>query len=51
MAWFLLTEVFKLPKDCLYVTYFNGDEKLGIEADDESLDIWRSLGYVGIMCF
>src|SRR6476469_10649951 len=32
-AWELLTEVFKLDKDRLYVTYFEGDQKDGTAAD------------------
>eukprot|EP01018_Ginkgo_biloba_P037516 Gb_41577 [translate_table: standard] len=39
-AWELLTEVYKLPVDRLYVTYFGGDEKLGLPADSEARDIW-----------
>ncbi|MCL7028808.1 hypothetical protein MKW94_012239 [Papaver nudicaule] len=39
-AWELLTQVYKLPSDRVYVTYFGGDEKLGVEADDEARDIW-----------
>jgi alanyl-tRNA synthetase len=44
MAWELLTEVYKLPKDRLYMTYFGGDEKLGLEADLEARQIWLDLG-------
>lgn len=40
-AWELLTEVFKLEKDRLYVTYFEGDEKDGTAADAETQDLWR----------
>ncbi|KAF8608721.1 hypothetical protein BDV93DRAFT_518786 [Ceratobasidium sp. AG-I] len=43
-AWELLTEVYKLPKDRLYVTYFEGDAKQGLEPDTEARDIWRSVG-------
>lgn len=39
-AWELLVEVYKLPADRLYATYFGGDEKLGIPADTEARDIW-----------
>jgi hypothetical protein len=39
-----LTEVYKLPKDRLYVTYFEGDSKQGLEPDTEARDIWRSVG-------
>lgn len=44
MAWELLTEVYKLPKDRLYITYFGGDEKLGLKADLECRQIWLDLG-------
>lgn len=40
-AWELLTEVYQLPKDRLYITYFEGDPKNGIVCDDETRDIWR----------
>ncbi|KAE8234372.1 hypothetical protein CF326_g588 [Tilletia indica] len=43
-AWELLTKVYKLPADRLYVTYFEGDAKLGLEPDLETRDIWRKLG-------
>jgi alanyl-tRNA synthetase len=32
-SWELLTEVYKLDKDRLYVTYFEGDAKEGLETD------------------
>src|ERR1700761_2969662 len=35
-AWELLTEVFKIDKERLYVTIFEGDAKEGLERDDES---------------
>ncbi|MCT4559844.1 MAG: alanine--tRNA ligase, partial [Crocinitomicaceae bacterium] len=40
-AWELLTEVYKLPKDRLYVTVFEGDAKDGVPRDDESIEIWK----------
>ncbi|KAK9727725.1 DHHA1 domain [Popillia japonica] len=43
-AWELLTEVFKLPPERLYVTYFGGDEKQGLEPDSECKQIWLDLG-------
>lgn len=43
-AWELLTTVFKLPLDCLYVTYFGGNEAAGLEPDDECKNIWLRLG-------
>lgn len=40
-SWELLTEVYKLPKDRLYVTYFEGDEKEGLKADTETYELWK----------
>jgi alanyl-tRNA synthetase len=40
-AWQLLTDVYKLPKDRLYVTVFEGDEKEGLTFDQESYDHWK----------
>ncbi|PWK78192.1 alanyl-tRNA synthetase [Mucilaginibacter oryzae] len=40
-SWELLTEVYKLPKDRLYVTYFEGDEREGLEADTETYELWK----------
>ena len=39
-AWQLLTEVYGLPKDRLYATYFEGDETLGLAADEEARQFW-----------
>ncbi len=44
-AWELLTEVYKISPDILYVTVFEGDEKEGLGFDSESYDIWKQ--YVG----
>ncbi|WVQ81256.1 alanine-tRNA ligase [Cryptococcus sp. DSM 104549] len=44
MAWDLLTRVYGLPKDRLYVTYFEGDAKQGLEPDTEAQQLWRDLG-------
>jgi len=41
MAWELLTEVYKLPKDRLYATYFGGDASQGLEPDLEAKAIWE----------
>lgn len=43
-AWELLTEVFKLQADRLYVTYFGGNKEAGLEPDLECKEIWRKLG-------
>tara|TARA_R110002012_G_scaffold321400_2_gene549028 strand:- start:1601 stop:4210 length:2610 start_codon:yes stop_codon:yes gene_type:complete len=42
-AWELLTEVFKVNKDILYVTVFEGDEADGIPMDQEAYDFWKAL--------
>jgi len=40
-SWELLTEVYKLPKDRLYVTVFEGDKKENLEKDQEAYDFWK----------
>ncbi|WP_354354800.1 alanine--tRNA ligase [Pedobacter sp. UYP30] len=40
-SWELLTDVYKIPKENLYVTYFEGDEKEGLEKDQEAYDFWK----------
>ena len=40
-AWELLTKVFKLDKDRLYVTVFEGDPKENLEFDQEAYDCWK----------
>jgi alanyl-tRNA synthetase len=42
MAWELLTKVYELPKDRLYVTVFEGDTSDNLGVDQESIDIWKS---------
>jgi len=39
-SWELLTEVYKLDKNKLYVTIFEGDEKEGIPEDTEAYSVW-----------
>lgn len=39
-AWELLTEVYHIPKDMLYVTIFEGDEKEGLEKDHQAYQYW-----------
>lgn len=41
-AWELLTEVYQLPKDRLYATVFEGDEKDGLAFDQEAFDFWKA---------
>ena len=45
MAWQLMTEVYGIPADRLYVTYFAGNDELGLIADEECRDIWLQIGY------
>jgi len=40
-AWELLTEVYKIDKDRLYVTIFGGDKDDKLEADMEAYDFWK----------
>ena len=40
-AWDLLTNVYKLPVDRIYVTVFEGDKSDGVPLDQESIDIWK----------
>jgi len=40
-SWELLTEVYKIPKEKLYVTYFEGDEKEGLAKDQAAYDLWK----------
>ena len=42
-AWELLTEVYKIPVDRLYVTVFEGDAKDNVPKDEESYTIWKKL--------
>ena len=42
-AWELMTDVYKINKDNLYVTVFEGDEKDGLTADSESYELWKSI--------
>ena len=39
-AWELLTDIWGLDPDRLYATYFEGNKKLGLEADREAYDLW-----------
>ena len=42
-AWELLTEVYKIDKNDLYVTVFGGDEKDGLSLDREAYDFWKKI--------
>ncbi|MFL5765438.1 MAG: alanine--tRNA ligase [Bacteroidia bacterium] len=40
-AWELLTEVYKIDKDRLYVTVFEGSKEDNLSFDQEAYDIWK----------
>ncbi|SFH80842.1 alanine--tRNA ligase [Halpernia frigidisoli] len=40
-AWELLTEVYKIPKENLYVTVFEGDKNENLGRDQEAFDYWK----------
>ncbi len=40
-AWELLTEVYGIPKENLYVTIFEGDETENLERDNEAYNYWK----------
>lgn len=42
-AWELLTEVYKIPKDILYVSVFEGNPAENVPFDQEAWDIWATL--------
>ncbi len=42
-AWQLLTEVFKVDKDSLYVSVFEGSAADGLEMDKEAFDLWKAI--------
>jgi alanyl-tRNA synthetase len=44
MAWELLTKVYGLNPERLYVTYFGGDEKAGLKPDLEAKKLWMDMG-------
>jgi alanyl-tRNA synthetase len=42
-SWELLTEVYKLDKNRLYVTIFEGDAKEGLPRDEEAYNEWKKV--------
>ncbi len=40
-SWEFLTKVLNIPKDRLYVTVFQGDEKEGLPKDEEAANEWK----------
>jgi len=41
-AWELLTEVYGIPKENLYVTIFEGDASENLDRDQDAYDFWKS---------
>lgn len=44
MSWDLLTKVYSLDPDRIYVTYFEGNKAGGLEPDNEAKELWKSVG-------
>jgi alanyl-tRNA synthetase len=42
-AWQLLTEIYKIPKENLYVSVFEGNPDENVPFDQEAWDIWKEL--------
>ncbi|HRP55975.1 alanine--tRNA ligase [Agriterribacter sp.] len=42
-SWELLTSIYNIPKERLYVTIFEGDEKEGMPADEEAYNEWKKV--------
>jgi len=40
-SWELLTDIYKIPKELLYVTIFEGDDKEGLPKDEEAWNEWK----------
>jgi alanyl-tRNA synthetase len=40
-SWELLTEVYQIPKDRLYVTVFGGDKTEALPEDSEAIEFWK----------
>ncbi len=41
-SWELLTKVYGIPKENLYVTIFEGDAKEGLPEDSEAAEVWKN---------
>ncbi len=46
-AWELSLEVFGFDPQDIWVTVFEGDEQLGLGADEEAIELWESVGVPG----
>lgn len=42
-SWELLTKVYGIPEDKLYVSIFEGDQKEGLPRDEEAYALWKQL--------
>jgi len=42
-SWKLLTEVYKIPKENIYVSVFEGNKEENVPFDQEAWDIWKEL--------
>jgi alanyl-tRNA synthetase len=42
-AWQLLTEVFQIDRESLYVSVFEGSKEDGLEMDKEAFDFWKAI--------
>ena len=42
-SWELLTEIYKIPKERLYVSIFEGDKKENLPKDDEAFEEWKKV--------
>ncbi len=42
-AWELLTEVYKIDRDILYVSVFEGSEDDNLEMDNEAFELWKKI--------
>ena len=42
-AWELLTEVYKIDKDILYITVFEGADAEGLPMDQDAYDFWKEI--------
>jgi alanyl-tRNA synthetase len=46
-AWELSLQVFGFDPEDIWVTVFEGDEQLGLGADEEAIELWQSVGVPG----
>ncbi len=46
-AWELSLEVFGFEAEDIWVTVFEGDEQLGLGADEEAIELWETVGVPG----